>query len=113
MNYFEKRLLEGLDVSLKSVEYCNSIMRLNNEQLRAAIVVYYASDCSPEDFEEFNRQFMLSRYVVAERNGDEQSRQNAIRWLRGEYRSRRESNRDLGTPETIADADVFVYLRRR
>ena len=54
---------------------------------------------------------VLSRYVLAERNGDEQGRQNAVRWLRGEYRSRRESGRDLGTNETIADADVFVYLR--
>jgi hypothetical protein len=54
---------------------------------------------------------VLSHYVRAERNGDEQGRQNAIRWLRGEYRSRRESHRDLGTAETIADADVFVYLR--
>lgn len=54
---------------------------------------------------------VLDRYVVADRRADEQLRQNALRWLRGEYTNSVDVRRELGTSALIKDADVFRYLR--
>lgn len=54
---------------------------------------------------------LLVRYHRAWREGDEEAQVNAVKWLRGEYRTKTEAKADLGVNAIIADDDWYDYLK--
>lgn len=65
MNYFEKRILGGLEVSTVSVQYCEDMIKLNKSEFSVILDQYYVSLGSSVDLDEFNRLHALLSYVVA------------------------------------------------
>lgn len=54
---------------------------------------------------------LLARYHRAWREGDEATRSNAAKWLRGEYRTKTEARQELGVNAIINDEDWYDYLK--
>ena len=54
---------------------------------------------------------MLLRYWEAAQEGDDDTRANVQRWLRGEYRTRTEARADLGISRIITDDDWYDYVK--
>ncbi|MDQ0109449.1 hypothetical protein J2T02_004593 [Chitinophaga terrae (ex Kim and Jung 2007)] len=59
----------------------------------------------------FDFGLALSKYYEGYILDDEQLRKNALRWLKGEYRSKLESRQDLGVREIINDANYYDMLK--
>ena len=53
----------------------------------------------------------ISKYYTATVNGDDELRSCAIRWLRGEYLTKSEAKRELGTQGIINDDNWYEYLK--
>lgn len=54
---------------------------------------------------------VISSYWEGYRDGDEAKKANAIRWLRGEYTTKTDARKDLGTRQYIDDDSVYDYLK--
>jgi len=54
---------------------------------------------------------VISAYWEGYRDGDESKKANAIRWLRGEYTTKTDARKDLGTRQYIDDDGVYDYLK--
>ena len=54
---------------------------------------------------------ILARYHRAWREGDEQAQANAVKWLRGEYRTKTEAKAELGVNAIIDDDSWYDYLK--
>lgn len=54
---------------------------------------------------------VVSSYWEGYRDGDEAKKANAIRWLRGEYTTKTDARKDLGTRQYIDDDSVYDYLK--
>ncbi|WP_103020107.1 ATP-binding protein [Salinibacter altiplanensis] len=54
---------------------------------------------------------VISAYWEGYRDGDEEKKANAIRWLRGEYTTKTDARKDLGTRQYIDDDSVYDYLK--
>jgi hypothetical protein len=54
---------------------------------------------------------VVSAYWEGYRDGDEEKKANAIRWLRGEYTTKTDARKDLGTRQYIDDDSVYDYLK--
>ncbi len=59
----------------------------------------------------FDFSHMLLRYWEAAQEGDDDTRANVQRWLRGEYRTRTEARADLGISRIITDDDWYDYVK--
>ncbi len=58
---------------------------------------------------EFSR--VLDLYRAASREGDEELKASAVKWLRGEYRTKTEARTDLGISAIIDDGTWYDYLK--
>ncbi len=58
---------------------------------------------------EFSR--VLDLYRAASREGDEERKASAVKWLRGEYRTKTEARTDLGISAIIDDGTWYDYLK--
>ncbi len=58
---------------------------------------------------EFSR--VLDLYRAASREGDEELKASAVKWLRGEYRTKTEARADLGISAIIDDGTWYDYLK--
>ena len=58
---------------------------------------------------EFSR--VLNLYRTASREGDEELKASAVKWLRGEYRTKTEARADLGISAIIDDGTWYDYLK--
>lgn len=54
---------------------------------------------------------VLSLYFEASQEGDDERRASAIRWLRGEYRTKTEARSELGVGACITDDSWYEYLK--
>ena len=54
---------------------------------------------------------VISAYWEGYRDGDAAKKANAIRWLRGEYTTKTDARKDLGTRRYIDDDSVYDYLK--
>ena len=54
---------------------------------------------------------VIAAYWRAYENGDDTLKDNAIRWLRGEYSAKSDARRDLGVREIISDAAIYDQLK--
>ncbi len=54
---------------------------------------------------------VMARYFRAHVEGDDDTKANAARWLRGEYRTRAEAKADLGVSVIIGDDDWYEYIK--
>ena len=54
---------------------------------------------------------VVSSYWEGYRDGDTEKEANAIRWLRGEYTTKTDARKDLGTRQYIDDDSVYDYLK--
>lgn len=54
---------------------------------------------------------VLALYARAYAGGDDATRANCLRWLKGEYDTKTEARADLGVRSVITDADVYDYLK--
>lgn len=59
----------------------------------------------------FDFATVLGKYYHAYLSGDEQVQEHAIKWLRGEYRTKTEARGDLGVREIINDDNWFDYVK--
>ncbi|ASS74165.1 hypothetical protein CIG75_03620 [Tumebacillus algifaecis] len=59
----------------------------------------------------FDFATVLTKYYQAYLNGDELTQEHAIKWLRGEYRTKTEAKKDLGVRDVINDDNWFDYLK--
>jgi hypothetical protein len=59
----------------------------------------------------FDFATVLTKYYQAYLNGDEMTQEHAIKWLRGEYRTKTEAKKDLGVRDIIRDDNWFDYLK--
>jgi hypothetical protein len=54
---------------------------------------------------------VLKKYWQGSRDGDNSLKDKALRWLRGEYSSKREANSDLGVRTIIDDASIYDSIK--
>lgn len=54
---------------------------------------------------------VVIRYYEGYIKGDEQLRRNALKWLKGEYRTKTEARQDLGVREIINDLNYYDMLK--
>jgi len=54
---------------------------------------------------------VVIRYYEGYVKGDEQLRRNALKWLKGEYRTKTEARQDLGVREIINDLNYYDMLK--
>lgn len=54
---------------------------------------------------------VVAAYYRGYEEGNEQLRQNAVRWLRGEYTTKTDARRDLGVRTIVEDANVYDQLK--
>lgn len=54
---------------------------------------------------------VLNAYWEGYRDGDMEKKENAIRWLRGEYTTKTDVRKDLGTRRYINDDNAYDYLK--
>lgn len=54
---------------------------------------------------------ILGIYWKAKQSGDIELKNKALRWLRGDYRTKREARNDLGINNIINDEDWFNYIK--
>lgn len=54
---------------------------------------------------------VMTAYWRAYRNGDGETRQAALRWLRGEYNTKTEAKRMLGTGSIITDENWYDFIK--
>lgn len=55
---------------------------------------------------------VVMKYYEGYINGDELLRRNALKWLKGEYRSKIEARQDLGVREIINDLNYYDMLKK-
>ena len=54
---------------------------------------------------------MLRRYRAAVSEGDEETMNRVTKWIRGEYRTKREARAELGSSTIISDDDWYDYVK--
>lgn len=54
---------------------------------------------------------VLEMYRTASREGDDERKANAVKWLRGEYRTKTEARADLGLTTIIDDDSWYDYVK--
>jgi len=54
---------------------------------------------------------VLSSYCQGHENGNDELKQNALRWLRGEYTTKTEARQDLGVRTIISDNMIYDAIR--
>lgn len=54
---------------------------------------------------------VIIKYYEGYINGEEQLRRNALKWLKGEYRTKTEARQDLGVREIINDINYYDMLK--
>ena len=54
---------------------------------------------------------MLRRYRTAVAEGDEETMSRVTKWIRGEYRTKREARAELGSSTIISDDDWYDYVK--
>ncbi len=54
---------------------------------------------------------VVLRYYEGYINDEDETRKNAIRWLKGEYKTKTEAKRDLGVREVITDLNYYDMLK--
>lgn len=54
---------------------------------------------------------VLNAYRTASREGDEEAKSSAVKWLRGEYRTKTEARAELGTTTIITDDTWYDYVK--
>lgn len=59
----------------------------------------------------FDFATVLTKYYNAYLSGDETTQEAAIKWLRGEYRTKTEARQELGVRDIINDDNWFDYLK--
>lgn len=59
----------------------------------------------------FDFATVLTIYWKASRAKDEERKAKALRWLRGEYGTKKDAKADLGVPSIINDDDWFDYIK--
>ena len=59
----------------------------------------------------FDFTSVLTRYLDAARAGDDAHMASAVRWLRGEYRTKTEARHDLGVTSIIGDDSWYDYVK--
>lgn len=59
----------------------------------------------------FDFATVLTKYYNAYLSGDETTQEAAVKWLRGEYRTKTEARQELGVRDIINDDNWFDYLK--
>ena len=59
----------------------------------------------------FDFAAVISKYYTAYKNGDEQIKSAAIRWLRGEYTTKTEARADLGVGTIVDDLNWYDFIK--
>jgi len=59
----------------------------------------------------FDFGVVIMKYYEGYINGDEQLRRSALKWLKGEYRTKTEARQDLGVREIIHDLNYYDMLK--
>ena len=59
----------------------------------------------------FDFATVVVRYYHALRDGNEETQNNCIRWLRGEYPTKTEARQDLGVGVIISDSNWYDYIK--
>jgi hypothetical protein len=59
----------------------------------------------------FDFATVLGKYYQGYLNGEEEVQERAIKWLRGEYRTKTEARQELGVRDIIADDNWFDYIK--
>ncbi len=59
----------------------------------------------------FDLATVLNKYYTAMQNGDEQLRSACLRWIRGEYLTKTEARRELGTQGIITDENWYDFIK--
>ena len=54
---------------------------------------------------------VLTEYCLGHESGEDVRRQNALRWLRGEYTTKTEARQDVGVRSIIDDKTVYDAIR--
>ncbi len=59
----------------------------------------------------FDLATVLNKYYIAMQNGDEQLKSACLRWIRGEYVTKTEARRELGTQGIITDENWYDFIK--
>ncbi len=59
----------------------------------------------------FDLATVINKYYIALQNGDEQLKSACLRWIRGEYLTKTEARRELGTQGIITDDNWYDFIK--
>lgn len=59
----------------------------------------------------FDFAFVIAKYHEAYQSGDDTTKSNSLKWLRGEYATKTEAKSDLGVNGIIADDNWYEYIK--
>ncbi len=59
----------------------------------------------------FDLATVINKYYIAQQNGDEQLKSACLRWIRGEYVTKTEARRELGTQVIITDENWYDFIK--
>lgn len=83
----------------------NDLEELVNERINETIKGMHDMVCG------FDFATVLTIYWKASRAKDDEQKEKALRWLRGEYGTKKDAKADLGVPSIINDDDWFDYIK--
>lgn len=88
-------------------------MEPDSEELIRAMrrEIYSVTETLEDKVGGFDFATAISKYYTATVTGDDALRSAALRWLRGEYLTKTEAKRELGTQGIISDDNWYEYLK--
>jgi hypothetical protein len=89
-----------------------SLADIRNEQYRSLIQTNIMKTINEiTDVGGFDFGMVVMKYYEGYIKDDEQLRRNALKWLKGEYRTKTEAKQDLGVREVINDLNYYDMLK--
>lgn len=106
-------ILERWINSIKTQVVCNNSFEVGSDEFNKAVEkeIYVVIDEIQELVNGFDFANIISLYWKASRTGNDELKNNTLRWLRGEYRLKTDVRRELGVSAIITDDNWYDYIK--
>lgn len=106
-------VLERWINSIKTQVVRNNSFEVGSDEFNKAVEqeIYVVIDELQELVNGFDFANIISLYWKASRSGDDELKNNTLRWLRGEYRLKTDVRKELGVSAIITDENWYDYIK--
>ena len=106
-------VLERWINSIKTQVVRNNSFEVGSDEFNKAVEqeIYVVIDELQELVNGFDFANIISLYWKASRTGDDELKNNTLRWLRGEYRLKTDVRKELGVSAIITDENWYDYIK--